>query len=409
MIYIFLLIVSLIVLAQYRLERNIVNLISILIVPYIFNIVVNNFFVSRLLGFYSISDDVLQMLILAFLAFFLGSLPPSIVLRRNYIIELDNIKRFSHYYIDKMVMLVGAIAIIGLIKLAYIYLTGGFNSANFIDNEGVMGNGILGHLLLLSYSIIPIIFLYWTYNPKKISYLIVVVLIMLITFSTFVKNNIIALAVNIAIFLLIYRKSVFMKSIIFLCLFTILVFVANYAIGFYTRGITVNPMFYINHLWIYLAGSIIYDNYIFIDGIRTGINIFDKLMIFLSALPNMFFNKFWGFRIFEHISQTSRPIGDYGQCSNVVDAFGYLYPSGGNLTDVFVFSIVIVIIGFLFSYVYSYSKLNVRYFSTFSSIFLTYFVFFSFFGTFYINPGPWECLVYALVIPRLFVRRPRKL
>ena len=409
MIHIFLLISCVIVFWQYKLEGKVVNLISIFMMPYIFNVAINNTLACNVLGFFKISDEVLGMLTLAFVSFFIGSLPASISMCRNCIVEEDNNYRFSNYHLSMMLMLVTAIGIIGGGKFLYMYFTGGFSAENFSINEGAMGSGIIGHMLLLSQSLIPIIFLYWTYNLKKISYLLPLILIMLVIFSTFVKYNIIGLAVNIFIFVLIYRRSMLFKAISILCLFTVVIFIANYAISFWVRNTVVIPSFYINHLWTYISGSIIYDNYIFSEGVRVGISTFDKLLIFIYALPNMFFNKLLGFKVHTHVRQEALAIGEHGQRSNVTDAIGYLYPSGGNLGDIAVFAIVMVIIGFLFTFIYMYSKQKYTYFNTFISIFLTYFVFFSFFGTFYINPGPWESLVYALIIPRFFVRKRCKL
>ena len=405
MIYIFIAIACILILVQYKLEGRIVNLISILMVPYIFNVTINNFVVCDVLGFFKVSDDVIEMLMLAFMSFFIGALLPSICYQHNNIIETDNILRFNNYHIKQMAISISIIGIIGIIKLTYMCLLGVFNAEHFDLSEGLMGMGIVGHLLILSYSIVPIVFLYWTYNPKKLRYLIGIILIFIATFSTFIKYNIIALAVNIVIFTLIYRKSVLFKSILFLCLFTVIVFIANYMIGFIIRDADVNPLFYVNHLWVYISGSIIYDNYIFTNGIRIGVDIFYKLMTFICALPNMFFYKICDFRVFPHIRQEPLPIGRYGQRSNVVDAIGYLYPSGGSSEDVLVFISVMIIIGFVFACIYVYSKRTYRHFNTFISIFLTYFVFFSFFGTFYINSAPWESLVYAMIIPKLFIKK----
>ena len=163
--------------------------------------------------------------------------------------------------------------------------------------------------------------------------------------------------------------------------------------------------FYLNHLWGYIGGSLIYDNYIFTRGVRIGLGSIEKLMTFVFALPNMFLNKIFGIRLFPHIRQQDLIISYGLEQSNVVDAIGYLYPSFGSALDIIEFLLVMLLLGLIFSMLVrlmlNHSKER---FNTTIAFFLAEFVLMSFFGTFYISPGPWEQLVWCAIIPQLFYK-----
>ena len=96
------------------------------------------------------------------------------------------------------------------------------------------------------------------------------------------------------------------------------------------------------------------------------------------------------------------PIGTGFQSSNVVDAIGYLYPSNGNPIEIVMWGCVIMAIGFLNSLILKVSRKCTLQISPFIPVYLTYFVFLSFYGTFYILSSPWEIVIYTLIIPKFF-------
>ena len=101
------------------------------------------------------------------------------------------------------------------------FRSGAFDAVNVDEAEGVMGNGVVGHLMNFSYSIAPFVFLYWTFYPKKIQYLIPILMLVVVTFGTLVKYNIIGLLVTIFMFMMVYRKSLVKKALLFLVIFTV--------------------------------------------------------------------------------------------------------------------------------------------------------------------------------------------
>ncbi|MCS2424465.1 oligosaccharide repeat unit polymerase [Parabacteroides goldsteinii] len=404
MTILFVIIVSIMVLYQRWKEGNWVNLISVFMGPYIPLVFLNNFFVYKN-GFDKINDDVLVMILTSFIVFFSGSLLFK-VKKNSTNKEEDNVSKLSRYDFKKMRTFLIFIGLIGIVKIIILYLQGSFSS-NIDDVEGVMGGGAIGHLLLASYSLLPIYFMYWTYN-RKLTILMPIILIMIVTFSSFVKYNIIGLFVSFFLFLALYRKSVLKRSLLILVSFVGVVFYVNYAISFVVVGNDMTTQFILNHFWMYIAGSLIYDNYIFLYGIRPGIGVFYKLGTFIFALPNMFLEKTFDFKLFPHVRQEDLSISDFGETSNVVDAIGYLYPSKCDVLEVIIFYVILFILGALMAYIYKKHMKSSKYYDVFIVNFLCYFVFFSFFGTFYINSAPWEILIYSIFIPKLFIKNEIK-
>ncbi len=403
MTIIFLVISILIILFQYYREKNIVNCVSLLVAPYV-GIVFFNATIFERLGFYKIRNEVLIMLLTSFIVFFVGALivTPGTLPKIN---EKDNGGRYEQYNIIAMTNFVIIIGIMALIKLVQLIRTGGFRT-DFDEMEGVMGNGIVGHLLLASYALVPIIFLYWLDHKKEIKCLVAVVLILGVTFSTFVKYNIIGVIVSLFVFTTMYKKSLLKRAIVIMLMVVVIVFIGNYALGFALRNLTVDNNFYLNHLWVYAGGSVLYDNGIFTGAVTNNQSVLFRLCIFLFALPNMFIKKFNnGIGIFQHIRKPFLSIGsEYGMNSNVVDAFGYLFPYKKGIGEMIIYYFLILLLGMIFSRIYFKSKCKSNYFNIVVCNFLTYFIFFSFFGTFYINSGPWEILVYSAIVPCLFLK-----
>ena len=400
---IFLLVVLILTCLESAREKNPVNMVSLLAMPYFIIVFLNNFFVYRL-GFYLIEDRVLLMLMASIAAFFAGSClasPGGVPL----IAEESNGDRFGRYNIRAMTAFLLFIGFAALMKFLRLYSQGLFRGDRFDESEGLMNRGVIGHLLLISYSVLPIIFLYWLEHREKWICLLATGLIVCVTFTTLVKYNVIGVVVNLFVFTMLYKKSLFKKGVVVLVGLVVLLFVGNYFLGFYLRDITVDPSFYVDHFWVYAAGSTIYDNHLFDFSITQSSPVLYRVMIFLIAFPNMFIKKLTGGKgVFLHVKKEFLPVGvRKGQIANVTDAFGYLFPVRGSAAEVMTYFLFIVATGFLFMYLYVKAGSRKEYFYPFISCLLTYFVFFSFFGNFYVNPGPWEVLIYSLVVPNLFL------
>lgn len=393
--------VAILILIQHNREKNWINLISVLTAPYAIFATLNNFVFTKF-GFYEISEKTFLMLGFSFVIFYVGGLVFNVNVRRQH--EEFNSQILERYNLKKMTRLLYIIAAFGLIKLVLAVLSGAFSMEAISGAEGLMGGGLVGHLLLLSYSVVPIVFLAFL-EEKKVSYLIPVLLIAAITFASLIKNNIIGLVMSIFLFVTRYKKSVIKKAVIICLGLIVAVFLGNYFLTFFISKSDVASTFYRNQLFVYCSGSMINDNMIFTSGIRVDTSFTYKLMTALLGLPNMFITFIFGTPAFPFEALNEMPVGNvYGQTSNVVDSFGYFYPSRGDIFDIFIYGIFVLIIGFIFSYVYYKASYSKKGFNVFICNFMTYFVAFSFFGTFYILPAPWEILIYSLIVPNIFYK-----
>lgn len=394
----FLIIVMLLIYLQYKKEKNIISLISVLMAPYAFIVFLNNCFFYRF-GFYKIEDKTLLIYSFAFIIFFVGA-RLAYASTFHYTLTEDSRGNLESYNVRKIKYFLYVVFFIGLIKLLFAVKTG-----RIISEDGYMGQGFVGHLLALSMALVPIVFLYWTYNKKKISYLLVVIGIATITFSSFIKYNVISLVVIVFLFVSMNRNEVVKKAVILLVSIVFIFFIVNYMIDFYLQSVSVQSSFYLYHFWKYCAGALInannYYNYDFVENI----GIVYKLMVYLCALPNMFLSLV-NQRVFgwEEFDFSTHVIAKNGQSTNVVDAITRLFPSNGDVLEILLWGIVMFLIGFIFMRIYLKEKKKAL--STVLPIFLTYFVFLSFFGTFYMQSGPWETLVWAILMPRLFCKKP---
>ena len=109
-------------LSEYYLHHKIITVVTVMILPYMFILPINNYIAVHY-GFYPISDNVVFMLLVAFLFIFLGSVLSSILggkPEQRVSIEADAVEKFPMYHMDLMKWYVIAVEIILLIKLFYI-------------------------------------------------------------------------------------------------------------------------------------------------------------------------------------------------------------------------------------------------------------------------------------------------
>lgn len=384
--------------------RSYFNLFAVLCAPYFVIVAINQYIAAPQYGYFFISDETLIMLLEGLISFFFGSLIFGKANQHSSQISIE--EKLKKYNVDLMTNIVMLIGIATLFRALYAFTSGQITNENFDDATGNLGNGIAGHLNLMALSLLPIVLVYGS-KTKKVKPIVATLLILTSVATSFIKYNLISSIVAIGLFLGLNDKRSEKKSIIWIVLISVLAFIGNYVIQFLLRGTlsSVNQDFYLYHLWMYIGGSLVYDNYIFTLGIRVGVSIFEKLMTFLFALPNMFLGRIFGFRLFPHQALPHLSVGPIGHNSNVVDAIGYLYPSQGSALDIVVFCVVLFFIGALFgALVHMMLSYNESFFSTALPYFMSLFVFMSFFGTFYISSSPWELLVYCFILPRLFVR-----
>ncbi len=405
MTLVFLALVGGLILASILYTKTIYNLFAILATPYLVIVLINQYIASPYFGFFKISDDTLIMLIEGLFAFFIGSIPFS---KNN---QLDNQTSFEakseKYNMKAMSVFVLICGLICFVQAFLHLLQNDQIVESFDDITASLNEGWAAHLKLVVLSVVPITLYYGLKKHDFIS-IIGTLLVFIAVFLSFIKYNIICPIAASIIFIALSDKKLAKRALLAMLIIPIGLFILNYYIGFFARGASgsVDSSFYLNHLWAYIGGSLIYDNYIFTYGIRIGVGAIEKLMTFVFAFPNMFIGKLFGIRLFPHLRQPDLMISSGYEQSNVVDAIGYLYPSYGNVSDVFEFIIVILLIGMLFSFLFRFMlNRSIEEFNTTIAYFLAEFVLMSFFGTFYINSGPWEQLIWCAIVPRLFINK----
>lgn len=399
---IFIIVSSFLIFLSYKENKTLINIISLLIFPYLIIIPINNlYFVNN--GFFLIDNKTIIFLLLSMISYFIGS---SLIVNNYNIRTIDYQKSFIDIFnINLMTKTLYIISIVCSLRLILLIKNGNFNSLNFDDTEGLMGHGPFGHILLIGYILTPFVFLYWTFS-KKIYYLLPVLLIIICSFSSLVKYHVIGLLLMIYLFIGLYNKRLILKGSFIAVILIFLIFIANYSLSFFILGAEVEDNFYLSHFWKYAGGSIIYNNYLVEGSIQSNSSIIYKILTYIVALPNMFLSL---------LDVTLFPKENYiqmldlshiGEQGNVVTAFGDLYPSNPDLLSFITYFIIIAFIGFFSKYIYikRIKKSLIRP-DIFIVVFLTFFVFLSFFGTYAGLPAPWELLIWSLIIPPLFYKK----
>lgn len=405
----FMISVTAIILAEYFLNKSILNIPTVLCFPYFVIIPLNNLVMYKY-GFYSIDDSVIYLISTGLLCFSLGSFFIDYNKRLSGTAipaADDNHDKLNDYKIRSMLFYIIIVEAIISARVLSVVARHGVSYIASSSFEGYIISGILGHVFLTIYPLLPVLFYYWLKNKRDVFYLIVYLIGVGLYFLTFVKYHVIGMIVLTYLFVSLEDRKYIKKGAITLLVTAVGIFIGNYILGFtlYGTASKVNKIYYFKHLWTYISGSLIYDNVIFVQGVRVGVGILYKLGSFVLAPVNVFINALLGIRIAPHESLPFRLVGSNGEKGNIIDAIGYLYPSQGSVFEVAAFYIVLFLFGVLFSLIYHREIKKTQRLSVPVCVFMTFFVFFSFFGTFYVNLPPWEILIYSYVLLPLFSER----
>lgn len=396
--YIFIVTISLLTYISYRVTKNLLNTFTVLVGPYLFIVPINNWYITKY-GFFRIGDETIIMLLTGIICFFIGFIIASRKCKKNF-----SSFNFKHYNLHNIVRYVIIVECIVAIRFFYIIATHGLSFISTPDYEGILTKGILGHLFLTIYPLIPIIFLYWLENKKNISYLLTVIIGISLLFLTLVKYHVIGMFILLYLFSAINNNKYLKKGAVIIISLVCTIFILNYLFQFAINDTAykVDNSYYLQHLWGYISGSLIYDNYIFEHGIRVGTDIFYKLGSFIFAPINMFLS-LADITLFPHKAQGFFLLSKTGEYGNVCDAIGYLYPSKGFLEEKLLFIIIMISIGWIVTFIHNKMQLSCNpTLKITGCVLLTFFVFFSFFGTFYVTPVPWEILFWSYFIFKFF-------
>lgn len=409
-IILFLAVCMLMIGIDYKINKRLINVISVFAIPYIVVIPINNWIMVKY-GFYLISDRVILMILTGLIMIFAGGIVADYRKRAsktNVIIDYEqSVHKLKFYRMKRMRLYVFLVEFITVARFLIILFQQGISYVSTDAFSGTLLRGILGHLFLTIYPCIPIIFYYWLNHKKEQSYLFLSLIGIALLFLTFVKYHSIGMILFIYFFVSIEDHKYLKKGAAAVVILAAGMFVMNYFISFVIRGTTslLKENYYLEHLWNYLAGSLIYDNRIFNEGVRIDTNILYKLGSFILTPLNQFTNVMFGVKFCPHQALPFQYVAMNGERGNVVDAIGYLYPSQKGAFDIAIWCLVLVIIGFIFTKIYTAGLKRRDRFATTLCAFMTFFMAFSFFGTFYVNFTCWEILFWCVVMPKIFDKR----
>ncbi len=409
MLMIFEVVIIGLLLFDYKLNFYRISPFSAIAVPYVVLIFLNNI-VAVEYGFYRISDNVILMELSALVCFFIGAVISRGIYRRDLRKGASSStlghKKLANYKVDNIYRYCCIVIGIEILRIIYIALIYGIRFFFMPENEGFILRGLLGHLLLTIYPLLPIIFFAWINDKKKKKYILLCMAGAAILFSSFVKYHVIGLMVLMFLFVCMEYRQYLYKGIIVIIVCCCTFFILNYFVTFLYRKMSVNSSFYFAHLWKYLAGSLIYDNIIFTNGLRIGMSGFYKLGNIFFSLPNMFISKFMGIKFFSEVEEVLQfvDVSTIGESGNVVDFIGYLFPSKGNFLSRIGFAFIMTGFGFIMNICYLRSINNTKEFLLSINIAITFFCFLSFFAVYGSLIPPWEILVWSFIMPKLFYK-----
>lgn len=409
----FVLVCGILIYTSYHISHDMINIVSVFTVPYMLIVPINNFIMINR-GFYMISEQVLFLIGGSLVCIFIGYIATNTYLKVHKRVsvyqerELEN--KFSHYKMQEMLKYVIFVEIVLVLRLFYVILKNGIYILSAQEFEGYMIHGPLGHLLVTIYPLVPILFLYWLKNKKQIIYLIVTLVCIGILFSTFVKYHVIGIVVLLYLFVSLEDRKYLRKGLVIVSCAAISAFVLNYFVSFAFMGnlSKIGQDYYINHLWNYMAGSLIHDNFVFTIGTDVGVGTMWKIARVILTPLNSIAIAFFGVEMTP--PNVNNPVGiarlgSNGEMGNVIDAFGHFYPSKGSAIEIIFYIVFLIVVGCLFTFLYNNSMRKTNKFYITISVLLLFFCFFSFFGTFYIMLMCWEILVYSILFPTLFDKR----
>ena len=407
MLLLFMVSIAILLLIEWKVTKNFINIFSMTAIPYFVIIPLNNLYFADLLGFYKVDNEVIEMLLLGLISIFIGCLVAGIFNSRRLLyvkVEDDVNVIFERYDVRKIARLILLIEMIMLIRAAFIFFQSGISG--FSNNEGAYLSGGVGHLYLMIFPLLPVVLLKWLTDKKEKMYLIIYIIGLFIAALSFVKYNVISLVIITYIFICIHNKKYIVKGAILMIVLIVAFFIGNYILGFIANNMIgeVSNSFYKNHLWMYISGSLIHDNKIFSAGLNQNCGMIYKIVYCLAPLPNMFYKLFTGSTFTFHINVPMEILGRNGEAGNVIDFIGFMYSSGFKVPflDKISFSLFWIFMGLLFSIFFYRGMRRQGNLRITICIIITFFCILSFFGVYASLSTTWEILIWSMIIPNFF-------
>jgi len=395
-----------------KLTGTVFNSFLLIMGPYLIIIIINNIFAVKF-GFFKITNESILVHLLAFSSFFVGAAYKVAVLnplKNKFIGQSYRVSSQIDINDPKFLRLVNMfVTIVGILCIINVFISlRTLNSVGGGNLEHLAAKDILGHLLLGARIFVPIL-LDVGLQKKNKRYLFSSILIMIVTFSSFVKYHIIGLTLYLYSYFFWKNRKKVIRYTFLLILGVFVLFSVNYIIDFLSKGLTYDYYgsdYYIRKFWHYIAGGTIKVNDL-VGNDTVTYNMFDFIIHNAFAYPNMFIQKVG--------LDAIKPSGNFGTVegftpigknknSNVISFLGQMYNNGAILPFVFLTFLFGLVAQGCWDAIRFSSKIN----KVLSSSIIFSFFLFSFFHNMWRGAiQPWELTIFAYILPVIFWRLTR--
>lgn len=386
----------------------------LVMMPYIVITLVNNFIATRL-GFFRISDNTMFMVLIGSLMFFGGNClaqaffagAPLAV--REKIIGTDQ----DVLSVFRIKIYITAVLGIRILQLISVVASKGLEGVIENDFEALMTRGIMGHLMISVFPLIPVLFYDWIKHKRNSYSLILTGTFFILAFVETEKAQVLTITIAIFLYCVFKNRSYLTKGSVILAAMIAVLFIGNYVAKFILQAIysSVGKEYYVYRLWNYIAGSLINSRCATDTIVTVKTNGFDYLIDVLLSLPNLFLGGLLGIELgpdvrysFPYIRDfmqvTQYPAGYRSQTGNVISTMTYIFGNGNWLA----FIVVMVLWGFVCEMILCRMTVTGRDSSIMFCCCFMAFSMVSFFGTYYTSASFSERLIYCLLWGFFFSR-----
>lgn len=404
-------------LAGYLLFRKRITSFILVMGPYIVIALLNNFVAVRF-GFYRITDNTLFMVLIGCFTFFLGNCAVYAAYSGRRLVVKDVIPeaREDILSIPRIKWYVSAVLLARLLQLAWLFLTKGPQAMIANDFELMVTRGMMGHLMISVFPLIPVLFYNWVMDRKDVYSLLLTFVFFIFAFVESEKAQVLTITIAVFLYCAFKNRDNLHRGAVIVGIMILLLFVSNYASKFLLQGLydKVETAYYFYRFWNYIAGSLINSRAVtdMFGVIRT--NGLDYLTGVFLALPNLFIKGLTGAKIGPNAGKGIPYIGDTMkvtafdagqrvQRGNVVSTMTHIF-GGGNWAE---FVIAMIIWGIISEYILVRMYTDGRDASLMGCSCFMAFSVISFFGSYYTLASFSERLVYCAVWAVLFSKNLR--
>lgn len=390
-------------------DKTYINDFLLVMGPYVFIVFINNVFMTKALGFYEIKKSVLEAVLFAECAYALGSFAASLVAKKYTVrvLEMQANKEIDDTCTLKLIVASKYtlfVCLVMFLKIVIILMQNSINVVMSNDFDMLKLRGITGHLFISLYALVPSLF----YESTKLKYRLGIIsslLAIVVSFTTFVKYNVILMILAVGIYY-IFKKRRLIKKVLVICAAGVIgMFLLNYIVIFFIQGGLVSGImtFLKSHLWMYISSGVMMMNYI-VGNSSLNYGLIDFVIQSLGAFPNMLLSPFTTMRItttnsYSSVLSTMPLMSLSGERSNALSVLGTLFSSGN---DKFAFAFAMIVWGLLTGYIMLKTRYKNFYKVSMVGVYFVAFNILSFFANYWLLSVSWEIILFSLLFERLF-------